>query len=132
MKREGVSSPAAAGVVCFSLETATCHCASRGLRLSTVPMVHHGHSRPSPNTAQFGVSMHVFYSIKGIFFLKQHSIYQEMWHQEYPAMCKQSCLVFLPAPVLQVVHFGQSSNRQAPVISSEAQTSSIILCFFIF
>lgn len=68
MKRERVSSPAAAGVVCFSLETATCHCASRGLRLSTVPMVHHGHSRPSPNTAQFGVSMHVFYSIKGIFF----------------------------------------------------------------
>lgn len=68
MKRERVSSPAAAGVVCFSLETATCHCASRGLRLSTVPTVHRGHSRPSPNTAQFSVSMHVFYSIKGIFF----------------------------------------------------------------
>lgn len=32
-----MSFPAAAGVVCFSLETATCPCASRGLQLFTCP-----------------------------------------------------------------------------------------------
>lgn len=37
------------GLPCFSLETATCHYASGGWQLSTVPMVHDDHSCPTSN-----------------------------------------------------------------------------------
>lgn len=75
---------------------------------------------------------HILYH-KGFVFFKGRTTYTERCGiRSAQLRASRALWVFCPAPLLQVVHFDQPCTRQAPVISSEAQTLNIIQHFFIF